>query len=148
MQQDGLAGGGPDRAGAGDGMAHEPVDECRFPGTGGTADDGEERRLQAAVARQDVVLELGEGVADVTPGVIRAGQGQRQHGCSQVEMDGFQQFDGMAGSLVGAHRIIMPVPGHAGSGSTTRRTTKNGPGLMPGTVQSVTPAGFEPALPP
>ena len=63
VQQDGLAGGGPDGAGAGDGVAHERVDERRFPGTGGAAHDGQQRRVQAAVAGQDVVLELGHRVA-------------------------------------------------------------------------------------
>ena len=80
VQQDGLARGGPDRTGTGDGVPHEAVDQGRLPGAGGSAHDGEERRVQAPVAGQDVVLQLGQGVADVQPRLVRAGQGQRQHG--------------------------------------------------------------------
>ena len=51
VQQDRLPRGGPDGPGPGDGVAHQRVDERGFAGAGGTADDGEQRGVEAAVAR-------------------------------------------------------------------------------------------------
>ncbi len=94
VQQDRLPRGGPDGAGAGDGVAHQGVDEGGLSGAGGTAHDGEQGRVQAAVAGQDVVIELGQGVADIQPGRVRVGQGKGQVGCAKVAADSFQQLHG------------------------------------------------------
>ncbi len=120
VQQDRLAGGGADRAGARDRVTHQCVDQGRFSGSGGTADHGEQGRVQAAVARNDVVVELGHGVPEVQAGLLDAGQAERERRGSEVVPDRFQQGNGARGprrrratgfAIIpsGAHSIIMPV---------------------------------------
>ena len=153
--------------GPGHRVAHEAVDQGGLAGAGGTADDGEQRRVQAAVAGQDVVIELGQGLADVQPGGVGAGQRQRQRhrgrsrrtASSSSTAAAWRAAGVCAGGLCRCSSLELTASscqfsgprrgqGLRRRGARSVRATKNGPGLMPGTVSLVTPAGFEPALPP
>jgi hypothetical protein len=41
-----------------------------------------------------VVLELGQGVADIQPRLGGTGKLERQEGCGEAAVDGLQQLDG------------------------------------------------------
>jgi hypothetical protein len=72
-------------------VADKGVDQCGFARTGGTADDGQQRCVEAAVPRQDVVLELGDRSADLQPGLLDVRQGQRERDGGQVAVNVLQE---------------------------------------------------------
>ncbi len=72
--EDGGAGGGSEHAGFADAAADEGVDEGGLPGSGGSADDGEEGRLRVLEPGDHVVVELGEQLGPGAPGSGGAGE--------------------------------------------------------------------------
>ncbi len=76
--QDGGAGGGSEHPGLADAAADEGVDEGGLPGSGGSADDGEQRRLRMVEPGDHVVVELCEQLGPGAPGAGRAGQRERE----------------------------------------------------------------------
>jgi hypothetical protein len=101
-------------------MANQRVDEGGLAGAGGSPDDGEERGVQAAVPRKDVVIQLAHCVGRVKAGLVGPGQGQGQIQARETVPHILQQahrFRGLV-RLVGAvvlvpgdHRNIMPAQG-------------------------------------
>ncbi len=78
VQQDRLAGGWADGAGPRDRVAHERIHERGFPGAGGAAHDRQQRRVEAAVTRKDVVVQLRQRIPDIKAGGVRSRQRERQ----------------------------------------------------------------------
>ena len=152
-------------------VAHQRVHQCRLARPGGTADDGEQRGIQAAVARAGCSRRAGRRAlrmssrAAPAPGsssgsaAEERSRGQLRSSATAAAACAFCAAGSPAVPLVRSQHhhassgsAGMPGPAAtAGSGQDhggMRGKTKNGPGLLPGTGSLVTPAGFEPALPP
>ncbi len=111
VQQDGLAGGGADRAGPRDGVANQRVDQGGFPGPSGTAHHGQQGRVEATVAGQDVVIELSHCLPQLEAHLVRPRQGEGQPDRRKVLPHCVKERDAGCGLgvFMGAHSIIMPV---------------------------------------
>ena len=94
VQQDRLPGGWADGTGPRDGVAHEGIHEGGFPGTGGSAHDRQQRSVQAAETRKDVVIQLRQRIPDIKAGGVRSRQRERQHGRAEVAADSLEQVHG------------------------------------------------------
>ena len=113
VQQDGLARCGADGSRPCDGAAHQRVDQRGFPGPRGAAHHGQQGRVEAAVAGQDVVVELSHCFPQLQPRLVRAGQSERQPDCREVLPYRVKERGAGCGlgGFMGAHSIIMPVHG-------------------------------------
>ena len=87
IDEDGAAGRGPDDARPGHDPAQQRVDEGGLPGTRGSADDGQQRRVQSGQPRQHIVVELSDHRLRRRRG--RRGPRKRQ-GKTHVRQDGPQ----------------------------------------------------------
>ena len=148
MQQDGLARGGPDGAGTGHRMAHERIHKGRLPCTGGTANNGQQRRVQAAVPGKDVVIQLAGGAGSFTPGLVSTWKRQRQADLRKGAPHIFQQghrFGGLRrlGCIIvlvpGGHSNIMPA--HAAQSAANDGGAPLQTGLSAGHDRRNCPAG-------
>ena len=127
VQQDGLAGGGADRTGPRDGVAHQGVDQGGFSGPGGTAHHGQQGRVEAAVPGQDVVIELSHGAsgapgASGPPRAGRAAAGGPRGPAARLPGAAHAGLRRPGPVSVGAHSIIMPVQHVVPAGAPLRGT--------------------------
>lgn len=87
---------------------HEGVDEGGLTGSGGPADNGEQRSLRRLQPGYEIVVELREQLSSGLAGARGAGQGQRQtHGRHPVAQGG-QGIEQLRPNIQGHHMRRMP----------------------------------------
>ena len=134
-------------------MADERVHQRGLARTGGAADDGQQRRVERVEAGQHVVVDLVQGAlalgavlprSDGLEGQLERGEVLAHAADGRVDTEVWGvliRVWHVGHRLTGAHR--PPIPPARRTETTEARSAGTGP-----PVTRVTPAGFEPALPP